>query len=393
MIFSSCKTQYPETFGFDPQNLSYVKEEISKGNSSYEPALNKLITQAEKALSEGTFSVTEKTFVPPSGDVHDYRSLAIYWWPDSTKEDFLPYIRKDGQVNPEITSKRFDQNSRVKFIQNIQTLALAYFFTGQDRYASHAGKLARTWFVNPETRMNPNLNFSQAVPGLEEGRCFGIIEFSRIGYVLDAISLIKHSPCWESKDQSALEQWLGEYLNWLQTSKLGVKEGNTLNNHATWYDVQVAHIALFLGKDSFARDVINNVKNKRIATQIDSLGRMEQELLRTRSFSYTIMNCNAFLVLAGLGEYVDVDLMAYESPEGGSIVGCIDFWAPYTDSSKKWPFQQITPAFNEKGMTTIVENLRRAYYYTNNKTYKNYISLLPEDSIKTNRVNLLFPDK
>ena len=60
-----------------------------------------LIRKAEKAMTQPVPLLTDKEVVPPSGDKRDYTSLAIYFWPDSTSPDGLPYVRRDGHVNPE----------------------------------------------------------------------------------------------------------------------------------------------------------------------------------------------------------------------------------------------------------------------------------------------------
>src|SRR5687768_10053949 len=92
----------PRVFLIDGERVIETKRQIASGNKAYAAALEKLENDARKALEGGTFSVVTKSVTPPSGDKHDYMSQAPYFWADPEKKDGLPYIRRDGERNPEI---------------------------------------------------------------------------------------------------------------------------------------------------------------------------------------------------------------------------------------------------------------------------------------------------
>src|SRR5688572_28628229 len=154
--------QTPRVFTLDAAVLKKNRAAVYNKDASVMPAYQQLLKDADKALKEGPFSVMEKKHMPPSGDKHDYMSLAPYHWPDPSKPDGLPYIRKDGQTNPEVKDYK-DKEYMPKLCEMVHTLALAYYFTGEKMYATHAAKLLRVWFLDTATRMNPNLNFGQAI--------------------------------------------------------------------------------------------------------------------------------------------------------------------------------------------------------------------------------------
>src|SRR5260370_2967528 len=158
---------------------------------------------ADRAMKKGPFSVMDKQMVPPSGDKHDYMSMGTYWWPNPKTANGLPYIRRDGERNPEI-EKIPDHQNMGRVGKNSRLLALAFYLTGNEAYAARVVLLLRTWFLDPATRMNPNLNFGHQIPCITTGRGTGIIDRHGLTDAVDAVGLTAGSKNWKAEDQKGM---------------------------------------------------------------------------------------------------------------------------------------------------------------------------------------------
>jgi len=340
MVWCAAQTTAPRVFLVDPGTLMNIRAECFAHDGSREPALKQLINDAEKFLAAAPVSVMEKSQIPPSGDKHDYMSLGRYYWPDPKKPDGLPYINRDGEVNPEIYEIN-DYRNNGAMASAVWTLGLAYYLTGEDRYAEHAVKFIRTWFIDSATRMNPNFNFAQGIKGQNAGRSWGIIESRGFTKVIDGIGLLAGYKGWRPDDQKNMVEWFDRFLGWLRTSDNGRAESKAFNNHGVWYDVQITSMALFVGKRDVARETLERARTERIAKQIESDGSQPRELARTTSKGYTEFNLEAFFTLASIGSNIGVDLWNYQSDDGRSIRKAFDWVIPYLRDKKEWTHKQI----------------------------------------------------
>lgn len=311
-----------ETILLSMDSLALARANFQKGDVQTVAAVDSIAGEAEKLLDVTPYTIVHKTMLPPSGDKHDYFSFSPYWWPDP-KNPKGKWIRKDGMVNPASREETSDKVALNRFIDAVHVLSVSYCLTDNERYAKKAADLIRTWFLNPETRMNPNLNYAQGIPGTVSGRGIGIIDTRRMYLVLDGIRLISHANQLTAQEQEGLKQWYAEFLDWLITSRLGKDERNTKNNHATFYDFQVSSIAYFVGDEKQVRKALQRAK-KRLKHQIDDEGRQKLELARTRPFHYSVFNAHAYTGLARIGEKFGENLWLYPSADDARLKKAIE---------------------------------------------------------------------
>lgn len=330
----------PQPMIWKSESLEFAKQALGKQDARWVPAYQQLLRDAENALKINRLSVVDKTGPVPSGDPHDYVSIGIYWWPNPDTENGLPYVRRDGERNPESDNDTFDARRTTRMQQAVQTLALAWYFSGEEQYAEHALYLVRMFFLEPETRMNPNLNYGQAIPGRMEGRGIGIIETGSWVYLIDALTLLQASPAW-GESEEGIQQWFKSYLSWLLNSRNGTDCRMQMNNIGIWYDNQVIAYALFTGQQELARRHYREVAIPRAMALIEPDGRMPLELSRTRSWSYSVYTLRALCNLAALSHCLGEDMTTWQSEDGRSLVRAIDYPVSYLADLPSWPYSQI----------------------------------------------------
>ena len=261
-------------------------------------------------------------------------SISPYWWPNPNRSSGLPYVRRDGEINPE-RDQTSDRKRLDGMVQTTKTLSLGYFFTGREEYAAQAKKILLAWFSDPATKTNPNLRYAQAIPGRSSGRGAGIIETHNLPELLDAVAMLNRSKNWDPSNRRALQDSFQAYLVWLLESREGQAEARAQNNHGSWYDVQVASYALFIGQNELAKKVLNEFPTKRIAKQIEPDGRQPRELERTQAWNYSLFNLEALFDAASIADKLGMDLWNYETQDKRGIRKALDWLLPFATRCQK----------------------------------------------------------
>lgn len=323
----------------DAKQLAYAKVHLK--DAAYSQAFRNLVSLADGDLLLKPPTVMTKEYIPASGSKHDYVSLARYAWPDETQPNGLPYVMRDGVSNPEL--KKFDRNKLSAMANAVYRLSLAYYFSGEEKYAQKATELIRVWFIDKKTKVNPNLRFAQHIPGKADGRCYGVIDAYSYVKMLDGVQLLEKSKSFTQKDSKLLKAWFSQLLKWLLTHPQAIEESYQKNNHATAYDVQVAAYALYTGNKKVFSDIVDNFSKRRIATQIMPDGKQPYELRRTLAFGYSQYNLTHIIDLMLMIKHQGVDFMQYCVSGEHSFFKAMDFLAPYMGKSvSDWPYQQIS---------------------------------------------------
>lgn len=321
--------------------LKSVKKEIN--TPEYRGAYEALIKEAEAALLIEPYTVTSKEYTPPSGDKRDYVSLSRYWWKDSTKVDGMPYVHRDGLSNPEL--EKYDRNKLGDMCGTVNTLALAYFYSDDERYAAKAKDILYTWFLDEDTKMNPNLNYSQFVPGRNDskGAAVGLIDSYSFVEMLSSIELLTGSVSFTTEDKKGIQEWFGHLSQWFQTSEQGIKEAAARNNHSTSYDAQLVAFLVFAGNEDRAKEIIEEFPGKRIFPQIKPDGTQPEELRRTLAYHYSLYNLEHMFDLFVIADKLGIDIYRSNLSDERNFGNATDYLASFLGKElDEWPYQQIS---------------------------------------------------
>jgi hypothetical protein len=382
----------PNTFFINSTLLAQAKK-IFQSNESKGPfaqEVTSVIQEAKTYVKNKPTSVMDKNEVPPSGTKHDFLSLTPYRWPNPNTQSGLPYVFRDGKTNPE-AYKIPDKHNLDDMIVKTKILSLAYYFTDNLEYAKKAAELLRVWFLNNDTRMNPNLQFSEMIRGKSQPNPSGVIAGAYIPHLFDAISIIESSSSWSNADREGIRNWFNQYLQWLLSSEAGKLESMKINNHGTYYDVQVASVALFLNKQDLVKKVLQNIVQMPImsgfrntpqllSVKITPEGKQPFELSRTNSLDYSMFNLIGFFNLAQIGEHVGLNLWDYKTSEGAGLRKALDYLLPYFMQDKTWPYEQ-QDTFRKEYVQSLLCMASISYDQdNNNQTYFSFYKSL--DAIK-----------
>lgn len=300
-------------------------------------------SRVDAALRAPIVTLVSRRRASPVRDPHEYVSYATYWWPNPATANGLPYVRRDGQHDIAQTDQG-DRRYLNAFVDAVQTLALAWSGERRDDCARRAGEWLRAWFVAPETRMNPNLDYSQVQLGHHDnyGNGTGVLDGRLFGTIADSVRLLHDSPALTASEEAAVYRWYADYLDWLLTSPGGREEHVHPNNHGSWYLVQAITIARFCGRDGLARRLCLE-DEARIAHQFEPDGSQPEELRRADAIGYSLFNLTAQFDLVRLAAPLGVDLAHYVAPNGGSLRGGLEYLKPFSDDPAAWKGHAVHP--------------------------------------------------
>jgi hypothetical protein len=319
---------YAPVLGLAPRLLAAGKFDLKQIERA------RVLKAADAYLKEQPVTITASHSPRSAGGLHDFSSEGDYWWPDPKNPDG-PYIQRDGMTNPD----NFVAHRQAMMRLSVQAPALcaAWKIAKERRYAEHAAKHLRAWFLDEATRMNPNLQYAQAIHGRTTGRGTGIIDTIHLVEVVRGAGVIEESGALSATERSGIRQWFGDYLTWLTTSKNGQEERDAKNNHGTCWVMQAAEFARYASNSevtNYCRDRFKTV----LLPQMAADGSFPQELRRTKPYSYSLFNletvATACQTLSGAGE----NLWQFELPDGRGMKKASSFMVPYIADKSKWPY-------------------------------------------------------
>lgn len=297
---------------------------------------SRVLKAADQYLNEKPISITASSSPRSAGGPHDFFSEGDYWWPDP-KDPNGPYIQKDGMTNPD----NFVEHRRALMRLSVQVPALvaAWKLTRDKRYVDHAARHLRAWFVDESTRMNPNLQYAQAIHGRTTGRGIGIIDTIHLVEVARAIEVLKDSSAMSMTELGVIAQWFKDYLNWMTTSKNGLEEREAKNNHGTCWLMQVAAFAQLVSDQTLLDYCRARFKNVIVPNQIAANGSFPEELRRTKPYGYSLFNLEAMATICQILSTPADNLFTFQTADGRGFRRAVEYMWPFIHDKKTWPLK------------------------------------------------------
>jgi hypothetical protein len=294
-----------------------------------------VLTQADWAMQQKPLTITAQTCERSAGGKHDFYSEGDYWWPDPTNPEG-PYIQRDGMTNPDNFVAH--RKAVIRFSQVIGALASAYEITGDQQYVKHAFRHLKAWFVDPETLMNPFLQYAQAIKGKATGRGIGIIDTIHLMEVAQGVRVMQGASVLDKHLLERIKNWFAKYLHWLTTHPYGKEEMEAKNNHGTCWVMQVASFARLTDNQDLIGFCRDRYKTVLLPNQLAADGSFPQELRRTKPYGYSLFNLDAMAMICQILSDERDNLWTYQTTDGRSIRQGIAFLYPFVVDKKKWPF-------------------------------------------------------
>jgi hypothetical protein len=294
----------------------------------------RILQLANQALVARPPAITDHRSTNSAGGPHDFFSQADYTWPNPTNKNHLPYVNRDGETNP----KNFEYHRMAMrdMKDAVAALAAAYALTGDDKYIPKAEEFIRFFFLNPETKMNPNLDYAQAVLGVATGRSYGVIDTLHLAELPMAVRFLEKSPAFDPAVDAGLKKWFVDYIHWMTTATNGVTEMNAANNHSIAYFVQLASFAEFVGDQKTVDMCRERFKTVLLPKQMAADGSFPLELKRTKPYGYSIFQADNVAILCVLLSTPQEDLWKLQLPDGVTALKSTEFIYPYLADKQKW---------------------------------------------------------
>jgi len=306
---------------------------------------DRILKAANAALDEAPVTITAFHAKLSDGGPNDFYSNGDYWWPNPNTTNGLPYVQRDGQTNPD---NFVAHRQAIRQLSDaVAALGAAYKITDDDKYAKKSADLLKVFFLDEATRMNPNLQYAQAIPGVSKGRGTGIIDSLHLVEIPKAVEVMEKSPAFPKDVDKGLKKWFADYTEWMTTSKNGHDEANAGNNHAVAFWLQVAVFAEFNNDEKNLAECRRRYKQIFVPVQMAKDGSFPKELARTKPYGYSIFQLDNMATLCQVLSTDGNDLWNFALPDGPGIHKAVEYMYPFLDDKSTWPLKPDVNAWED----------------------------------------------
>lgn len=305
---------------------------------------NRILNKVKQYSNVKPITVTDSFCLRSAGTKNDFYSEGDYWWPNP-KDHKAPYERRDGLSN--LDNFKAHRKAIIQLNHIAGSLTSAYIITKDKKYLEQLVPHLEAWFVNSETKMNPNLLYGQAISGKVTGRGIGIIDTVHLVEVALSIEVLEDANLLKLQSLKPVKQWFKDYLNWLTTHPFGIEERDNGNNHSVCWAAQVAAFARLVDDKKQLEFCRNFFKTDLLPNQMANDGSFPKELSRTKPYGYSLFNLDAMSNLCQLLSNKEENLFDFKINNGRSLKLGLEFMFPYINNKSNWPYSEDVMYFND----------------------------------------------
>ena len=299
----------------------------------------KVLNNTPKYLNAEVRTVVHDRALRSAGGPHDFYSEGDYWWPN-LKNPEGPYIRRDGESNPDNFVAH--RQSLMRLGDIIGSLSSAYLVEPhrekKQAIITAISRHLHAWFVSPKTRMSPNLLYAQAIKGRYTGRSIGLIDGIHLSEVALAIHILAKHRALDASLTEALKQWFSHFSHWLHTHPYGIKEQHHPNNHSIAWSLQMAAYAKLTQNKTLMATVRKHFKTWYLPKMMARDGSFPKETARTKPYGYSLFVLDLMAGIAQLASTPQENLWHYRSENGNSLRRGVEFMLPFIVNKQSWTF-------------------------------------------------------
>ncbi|HEY5330509.1 MAG TPA: alginate lyase family protein [Acidobacteriaceae bacterium] len=230
---------------------------------------------------------------------------------------------------------------------NISTLTAAYVLTRDNKYALRAGAHFRAWFVDPATRMKPDLQSANATATNVTALAAGIVDGVALAEIARSLPFLADTAALAPPDLATARAWFTSFLEWLNTSRIPVIARDTKDHTASAWLLLAASIGRLLGDETTLNSCRHRFKTPTLRNQIDATGVFHHEVVTDAPYRNSLFNYD---LLAGACELLSTpfaSLWPYELEDGPGMRSVAAFLYPMIHDPAGWPYPADTFRFRE----------------------------------------------
>ena len=343
-FFYPAEAKRDQPLYWDIEKLAQMKNNLEK-----DPDSQYIIQRANTFILQPNKAVTIDKRLNLGPNEHYYCSMGPYRWADPDNPN--SFILRDGVINPDYLY--YDVGKLAEMVSRCTYFSKAFYLTHDLKYYDAFISQIKEWFLNEETYMEPNFDYSQ-VKENNIGSSSGMIDAYQFNALLESVRLVNMTKRIDRKTYNGLKRWINSFAVW-SVAKYGDYFKKVNNNISLAFDVTMIDLFVFSGERKKAKIIAKDFTKTRIINQISEDGKQEVELKRTRAYYYSIYNLSHILDYCYMVSIWDKN---YYQKYGGRVDKAFEFLLSYVDQPDTFPYQQITD-WEECERMLIIENERR----------------------------------